>query len=73
MSPLDALRAATTISADLFGIASRTGRIQSGFEADLIVLERNPLEDIRTVHDILIVINNGVIAARKGDWPPDRT
>ncbi len=66
MSPLEALRAATTVNADLFGIAARTGRVAAGLEADLIVLERNPLEDIRTVQDVLMVISDGVVVAERG-------
>ncbi len=66
MSPLEALRAATTVNADLFGIAARTGRVAAGLEADLIVVERNPLEDIRTVQDVLMVISDGVVVAERG-------
>ena len=68
MSPAEALRSATTIAAQLFGIADRTGRIDAGLEADLIVLERNPLEAIDAVQDVLMVINNGRIAVTRGDW-----
>ncbi len=72
MTPLEALQSATTRAAELFGIAERTGRIAPGFEADLIVLERNPLENIMAAQDVLMVINNGRVAVRRGDWP-DRT
>ncbi|MCI0434217.1 MAG: amidohydrolase family protein, partial [Gemmatimonadetes bacterium] len=73
MTPLDALQSATTRAAELFGIANRTGRIAPGFEADLIVLERNPLDDIVAVQDVLMVITNGRIAVRRGDWPSPTT
>jgi len=73
MTPLEALQAATLTAAELFGIENRTGRIAPGLEADLIVLERNPLEDVRVLQDVLMVINNGEVAARKGDWPERRT
>lgn len=72
MTPLEALQAATLTAAELFGIQDRVGRIASGMEADLIVLERNPLEDVRVLQDVLMVINNGSIAAQKGDWPARR-
>jgi imidazolonepropionase-like amidohydrolase len=67
MTPVEALRTATTVAAELFGVADRTGRIAPGYEADLIVLERNPLEDIRAVQDVLMVINNGRVATRRVD------
>jgi len=69
MTPLEALQAATLTTAELFGIQDRAGRIAPGMDADLIVLERNPLEDVRVLQDVLLVVNNGVIAAQKGDWP----
>ncbi len=73
MTPLEALQAATIEAADLFGLADRTGRIEEGLEADLIVLERNPLEDIGIVQDVLMVINDGKIVVQRGDWPGRRT
>lgn len=73
MTPLEALQAATTVAADLFGLTSTTGRIQEGLEADLIVLERNPLEDIGVVQDVLMVVNDGKIVVLRGEWPGRRT
>lgn len=73
MSPLEALQAATTVAADLFGLSDRTGRIEEGLEADLIVLERNPLDDIGVVQDVLMVISDGKVVVQRGDWPGRRT
>ncbi|MDH3731979.1 MAG: amidohydrolase family protein [Gemmatimonadota bacterium] len=73
MSPLEALRAATTTAADLFGLTDRTGRVEEGLEADLIVLERNPLEDIGVMQDVLMVVNDGKVVVQRGDWPARRT
>jgi imidazolonepropionase-like amidohydrolase len=73
MTPLQAIQAATTVPARLFGIEDRTGRIAQGFEADLIILDRNPVEDIRATQDVLMVINNGRIAVARGDWAATQT
>ena len=73
LSPLEALRAATTTAADLFGLSDRTGRVETGLEADLIVLERNPLDDIGVVQDVLMVISDGNIVVERGDWPGRRS
>jgi imidazolonepropionase-like amidohydrolase len=62
MTPLEALRSATTVTAELFGIETKTGAIEPGLEADLIVVERNPLDNIRTLQDVLFVMSNGRIA-----------
>ena len=41
--------------------------------ADLIVLERNPLEDIGVVQDVLMVVSDGKVIVQRGDWPGRRT
>ncbi|MGB1780107.1 MAG: amidohydrolase family protein [Longimicrobiales bacterium] len=69
MSPLEALRAATTTAAELFGLDTRAGQLEEGYEADLIVLERNPLEDIGVVQDVLMVVSDGAVIVQRGDWP----
>lgn len=69
LTPLEALRAATVTAAELFGISDRVGRIEPGLEADLIVTEFNPLDGIGTVQDVLMVISDGEVIVRRGDWP----
>ncbi len=63
LSPLEAIRAATTVPAEMLGIGDRTGRIAAGYEADLIVVERNPLADIANLQDVLLIVNNGRIVS----------
>ncbi len=62
MTPLEALRTATTSAAELLRLHERTGQIKTGYEADLIIVERNPLEDIRSLADVIAVISNGRVA-----------
>jgi imidazolonepropionase-like amidohydrolase len=61
LSPLQAIQAATRVPAELLGIADRTGSIQKGFEADLIAVDRNPLEDVVFLQDVLLVVNDGKV------------
>jgi imidazolonepropionase-like amidohydrolase len=49
LSPAEALQAATQVGASLLGIAGRVGRLVPGFQADLLVLADNPLDDIRVL------------------------
>ena len=72
MTPAEALRAATTTAAELFGLTDQVGAIVPGLEADLIVLERNPLEDIGVVQDVLMVVSDGRVVVQRGDWPGQR-
>ena len=55
----DALRAATLFGADAMGLDQDLGSIEPGKLADLVVLEGNPLEDIRNTNTAAYVIKNG--------------
>jgi imidazolonepropionase-like amidohydrolase len=59
LTPLAALRAATITGAEMMRLEKQIGQVAPGFEADLVVVERNPLEHIATLQDPLLVINNG--------------
>jgi imidazolonepropionase-like amidohydrolase len=61
MSPLQALQAATIQPAQYMGFARDLGSIETGKLADLLVLNRNPLQDIRATDDIAYVVLNGRI------------
>jgi len=65
MTAQDALASSTSQAAELLGIGTRTGRIAEGYEADLIVLEGNPLDDVAVLQDVLIVITNGRVALNR--------
>jgi imidazolonepropionase-like amidohydrolase len=65
LTPLEAVQAATVTAAELFGIADRTGAIEVGLEADLLVVEANPLDDIVVLQDPLLVMSNGRVAVNR--------
>jgi len=65
MPPLEALITATSGAAELIGVGNRTGRIAEGFEADLIVVENDPLVNLATLQDVLIVLTNGRVALNR--------
>lgn len=64
-TPFEALRAATVSSAELLGVADRSGRIAEGYEADLILVPGNPLEDVAVLQDVLLVMSNGILALKR--------
>ena len=68
MSPMEAIKAATSASAECLGIEKRTGTIKPGLEADFVAVERDPLSDIKNLQDILLVINNGKVIVNRLDW-----
>ena len=61
LTPAQALKAATADAAELLGIAGRTGTIQVGKDADLVLIGGDPLADIRATRRILTVVRGGVI------------
>ena len=59
MSNHDALRIATSMGAAAIGLDQDIGTIEQGKMADLVVLDRNPLENIRNTAAIRYVMKNG--------------
>jgi imidazolonepropionase-like amidohydrolase len=59
MPPLAALQSATTVNAQMLMRDQQIGRVAVGFEADVVVVERNPIDQISTLQDPLLVISNG--------------
>ena len=60
-TPLEAIQSATIRSAEMLRLETSIGVLETGHEADLIAVEKNPLEDIVTIQDPLLVISNGRI------------
>ena len=60
MTPLQAIQASTINTAELFGV-SNIGNINEGFEADIIGIKGNPLEDITVLENVTFVMKDGVI------------
>jgi imidazolonepropionase-like amidohydrolase len=61
LTPAQALKSATSDAADLLGLAARIGTIQTGKDADLVLISGDPLTDIRATRRILNVVRGGVI------------
>jgi imidazolonepropionase-like amidohydrolase/Tol biopolymer transport system component len=59
MTPMEALRAATSDGARYLGLDGEIGTLEKGKLADLIVLDRNPLENIRNSESLDMVMLNG--------------
>ena len=65
MTPLEALQAATIRSAEAFGLDETTGVVEAGLEADLLVFDRNPLEQPSVLHNPLMVLSNGRVGLNR--------
>lgn len=60
MKPMDVLRSATSINADMFHLPDR-GRIKSGLLADLVAIEGNPAQTINNLKQVRLVMKGGSI------------
>ena len=59
MKPMDALRVGTIFGAEAIGLQKQLGSVEAGKLADLMVLDANPLDDIKNTNTIRYVMKNG--------------
>ena len=61
MTPMQAIRAATSADADLLGVAAKLGSISKGKLADIIAVRGDPLQNVRLLEDVRFVMKEGRI------------
>jgi imidazolonepropionase-like amidohydrolase len=59
MKPIEVLRSATSVNADVFGYGEKTGRIKKGLLADIIAVKGDPSKTISDVRNLLVVMKEG--------------
>jgi len=60
MTPLQALQSATTVAAEVMGLGYEVGKIETGYAADFVAVEGNPIEQIELLEAPSAVIKGGV-------------
>ncbi len=66
MTPLAALQSATVNAADLMGWTAKAGTLEPGKWADIIGVEKNPMDDVRVLQDVKFVMKAGVVYKGEG-------
>lgn len=61
MKPIEALKSATSINADAFHIETQVGRLKPGLLADIMVVEGNPVDNIKDIRQVKLVMKDGIV------------
>jgi imidazolonepropionase-like amidohydrolase len=64
MSPMDAIRSATSVAATVLEMQDEIGQVRAGFVADLVAVQGDPLADIDRLRSISFVMRGGEIVVR---------
>jgi imidazolonepropionase-like amidohydrolase len=71
LTPMQAIRTATTNAARLIGLEADLGSVETGKLADIVAVTENPLDDIRTLERVKFVMKAGrVVRPVDGDHAP---
>lgn len=63
-TPIEAIRSATLVAAELLGWQDRVGALEAGRFADLIAVDRDPLEDVDALTEVAVVVKGGEVVKR---------
>jgi imidazolonepropionase-like amidohydrolase len=61
MKPIDALKAGTSMDAELLGLADKIGTLEAGKIADVVAVPGDPVQNIRRTEHVFFVMKEGVI------------
>jgi imidazolonepropionase-like amidohydrolase len=61
MKPMEVLKSATSVNADVFGYGDRIGRIKKGLLADLVAVSGDPAINISDIRKTVLVMKDGII------------
>lgn len=61
MPPIEAIKAATMVNAELLGMKNQLGSVETGKFADIIAVDENPLQNIKTLQTVRFVMKEGKV------------
>ena len=69
MTPMQAIKSATSVAAKHMGLADEVGALQEGFAADIIAVRGNPILDLTRLRDVSVVLKGGVVIRTPASVP----
>jgi imidazolonepropionase-like amidohydrolase len=60
-TPMEAIEAATIVSARAMGLDKESGTVEKGKRGDVILVDGNPLDDIHKLRNVEYVVTNGIM------------
>jgi len=60
-SPMDAIKAGTSIAAELLGQSAEIGHLAPGMLADMVAVQGDPLQDITALQNVVFVMKDGTV------------
>jgi imidazolonepropionase-like amidohydrolase len=67
MTPMDAIRSATSVPADHLELAADVGALEVGRYGDLIAVSGNPLKDMKIMREVDVVVKGGLVFKNETD------
>jgi imidazolonepropionase-like amidohydrolase len=70
MKPVEALKAATITAAAVLGKEKELGRIETGYSADLVAVDGDPLVDVKALARPVVVVKDGMVVRQRSAAAP---
>jgi imidazolonepropionase-like amidohydrolase len=67
ITPMEAIISATQVSADCLGLLDEIGTLEVGKAADVLIINGNPAEEIKSLHDVNTIVKQGEIIKQENE------
>ncbi len=67
ISPMEAIVCSTRTSAECLGILDETGTLEAGKAADVVIVDGDPVKDVRAMHNVNTIVSRGRMVKRNGE------
>ena len=67
ITPMEAILSATQVSADCLGLLDEIGTLEVGKAADVLIINGNPAEDIKALHNVNTIVKQGELVKQENN------